>query len=59
VKRKEAACRHEGEGEEQDSGIAAAIRSLAGRVAEDEGDGADDPEDDEVEPVVLEVRVEL
>jgi hypothetical protein len=32
---------------------------LTGRVAEGERDAADDSEDDEVQPVVLDVRVEL
>ena len=37
----------------------APIGGLARRVAEDERERAREPEDDEVEPVVLEVRVEL
>jgi hypothetical protein len=41
------------------TGVAAAVRRFAGRVTEDERDGADKPEDDEVRPLVLEVRVEL
>ena len=50
---------HEGEREQQDARVASPIGRLAGRVAEHERDAADDPEDDEVRPIVLEVRVEL
>ena len=51
--------RHEGQRQQEHSSVAAALGGLAGRVAEDEGKPADDPEHDEVGAVVLEVRVEL
>jgi hypothetical protein len=59
VKREETARRHERKGQEQDACIPPLIGSLACRVADNEGHGARDPEDHEVEPVVLEVRIEL
>ena len=59
VEDQEPAGRHEGEREEQDARVAASVGRLARGVAEDERDRADDPEDDEVRAVVLEVRVEL
>ena len=55
----EAAHGHERERQEQHARVAAAVRLLSGRVAEHEREPTDDPEDDEVGPVVLEVRVEL
>ena len=51
--------RHECERQQQDARVSAPVRGLAGREAEHERDAADDPEDDEVRAVVLEVRVEL
>ena len=55
----EASGRHERQREEQDAGVAAPVGRLARRVAERDGDCADEAEDDEVELVVLDVRVEL
>ena len=55
----EPAGRHEREGKQQDAGVSSPLGGLAGRVPEHERDAADDPEDDEVGAVVLEVRVEL
>ena len=54
----EAAGGHEGEREQQDACVATTVRRLTRRVAEDERDRTDEPEDDEVSLVVLEVRVE-
>ena len=58
VEPEEAPGRHEREGEQEHAGVAAPICRLARRVAEHERERAREPEDDEVEPVVLEVRVE-
>ena len=57
VQAEEPAGRHEGEREQQHACVTAAIGRLARCVAEDESHAADHPEDDEVRPVVLEVRV--
>ena len=54
----EAAGRHERQRQQEDAGIAAPVRGLAGRVPEEERHCAHDPEDHEVERVVLDVRVE-
>jgi hypothetical protein len=59
VQAKEPAGRHEREREKQHARVAASICSLPGGVAQRKRQGADEPEDDEVSPVVLEVRVEL
>jgi hypothetical protein len=59
VQAQEAARRHEGERQEQHACVAAPVRRLAGGIAEDEGEAADEPEDDEVRPVVLDMRIEL
>jgi len=59
VKPQEAPGRHEGQREQQDPRVTAAVGRFTGRVAEDERHGAGDAEDDEVQPVVLDVRVEL
>jgi hypothetical protein len=59
VKGEETARRHEREGQEQDACIPPPIGSLACRIADNEGHGARDPEDDKVKPVVLDVRIEL
>jgi hypothetical protein len=55
----EAAGGHERKGEEQDACIPAPVGGLARRVAENKRDSTDDPEDHEVEPVGLDVLVEL
>ena len=54
----EAARRHERQREQKDAGIAAPVRSLTPRVPEQKRRCARDPEDHEVEWVVLDVRVE-
>ena len=59
VEPKEPSGRHERQREEQDAGIAAPVGGLTCGVAERNGHRADEPEDDEVELVVLDVRVEL
>jgi hypothetical protein len=59
VKPHEAAGRHEGEREEKHPRVAAAVCRLAGREAEHERDRPHQPEEHEVDAVVLEVRVEL
>ena len=59
VEPEEPAGRHEREREEQDAGVAALVGRLACRVAEAERDRADDPEDHEVERIVLDVGIEL
>ena len=43
----------------RDPRVSPPLGGLAGTVAEHEREAADDPEDDEVGSVVLEVRVEL
>jgi hypothetical protein len=48
-----------GERQEQDARVAAAVCGLTRRVAERERQPADDPEDDEVRAVILEMGVEL
>ncbi len=58
VEPEEAAGGHEGEREQEDAGILAPVGSLPRRVADHEGERAGEPEDEEVEPVVLEVRIE-
>jgi hypothetical protein len=55
----EAAGGHEREREEQDTGVAAPIGSLARRIAEQERESADESEDDEMGAVVLEMGIEL
>jgi hypothetical protein len=55
----ESARRHEREREEEHPRVAAPVRRLPRRIAEDERDGADDAEDHEVRAVVLEMRIEL
>jgi hypothetical protein len=59
VKAEEAARRHERQREQQDPCVPAPVGRLTGGVAEGECDASGDPEDDEVQPVVLDVRVEL
>jgi hypothetical protein len=59
VEAEEAPGGHKGKREEQDAGIPTPVGRLTGRVSENERDTAHDPEDDEVRPVVLEVRVQL
>jgi hypothetical protein len=59
VEAHEASGRHEREREEQHARVTTALRRLAGRVAEGERDRADQAEEDEMDAVVLEVRVEL
>ena len=54
----EAPGRHERQRQQQDAGISPALGGLAGRESEHERDAAHDPENDEVGPVVLEVRIE-
>jgi hypothetical protein len=49
---------HEREREQQDARVTSPIGRLARRVTENECHRADDPEDDKVEPVVLDVRIE-
>ncbi len=55
----EASGRHERQREEQNASIAPPVGGLARRVAERDCDRADEPEDDEVQLVVLDMRVEL
>ena len=59
VEPEEASGRHERQREEQDARVAAPVGRLTRGVAERDRDRADEPEDDEVELVVLDVRVEL
>ena len=59
VEPQEAAGRHERQREEEDAGIPTPVGRLTCRVAEAERDGAHDPEDQEVERIVLDMRVEL
>ena len=59
VDHQEPAGGHEREREELHARVAATVGGLAGHVAERERAGADDAEDDEVEAVVLEVRIEV
>jgi hypothetical protein len=59
VEAEESAGCHEGQGKEQDAGIPAPVGRLTRRVTEDERHAADNPEDDEVRSIVLEVRIEL
>src|SRR5512133_1380159 len=54
----EAPGRHEGEREEQDARVAAAVGRLTRRVAEAERDGTHEAEDYKVQLVVLDVRIE-
>ena len=58
VEPEEAARRHERQREEEDASVSASVGRLACRVAEAERDGSDDPEDHEMERVVLDVRIE-
>ena len=50
---------HEGERQEQHPRVAAPVGRLPGHVPEQERHQPDDPEDNEVEAVVLKVRIEL
>ena len=59
VEPEEASGRHERQREEQDARVATPVGRFARGVAERDRDRADEPEDDEVELVVLDVRVEL
>jgi hypothetical protein len=59
VKPEEASGRHERQREEQDARVAPTVGRFARGVAERDRDRADEPEDDEMELVVLDVRVEL
>jgi hypothetical protein len=59
VESHEAAGGHERKREQQDARVSAPVGRLAGCVAEDERDAADEPEDHEVRAVVFEMRVEL
>ena len=59
VEPEEASGRHERQREEQNARIAAPVGRLTRGVAERDRDRADEPEDDEVELVVLDVGVEL
>ena len=49
---------HERQREEQDARVGAPVRRLTRRVAEAECDRAHDPEDHEVERIVLDMRIE-
>ena len=58
VEAEETPGRHEGEGEQEHSSVPAPIGGVPRRITEDEREHAREPEHEEVEPVVLEVRVE-
>jgi hypothetical protein len=55
----EAAGGHERQRQEEDAGVAAPVRRLPCRITEAERHRPDEAEEDEMEPVVLQVRVEL
>ncbi len=55
----EPAGRHERQREKQDAGVAPLIGRFSCRIAEAERDRADDPEDHEMERIVLDVGIEL
>ena len=59
VEPEEAPRGHERQGEKEDASVSAPVRRLTRRIAEAERDGADNAEDHEMEPVVLDVRIEL
>ena len=58
VEPEESAGGHERKREEQDAGVRASVGCLTRRVAEAECDRSHDPEDDEVERIVLDMRIE-